>query len=168
MNEKILLVVMDGLGDRPLRELEDQTPLEAAEKPNLNKLARKGITGLMDSIGVGVMPGSDVATFALLGFNPEKVYFGRGPLEALGINFPLQKNDIALRANFATVDSKGLLIDRRVGRISDVGELCKAFDGLTIDKVKFCVKPSLNHRAVLALQGKGLSPKVSNSDPKKV
>ncbi|MBS3058660.1 MAG: phosphoglycerate mutase [Candidatus Diapherotrites archaeon] len=136
MPEKILLVVFDGLGDRPLRELEAQTPLEAAEKPNINRLARKGITGLMNTIGVGVMPGSDVAHFALLGFEPEKVYFGRGPLEALGIDYDLKKKDIALRLNFATVE-KGVF-----------------------------VKPNSEHRAVLVLEGKNLSPKVSATDSK--
>ncbi|MDO8646881.1 MAG: 2,3-bisphosphoglycerate-independent phosphoglycerate mutase [Candidatus Diapherotrites archaeon] len=166
MPEKILLIVMDGLGDRPLKQLEDQTPLEAAEKPNLNKLARKGITGLMNPCGVGVMPGSDVAQFAVLGFEPEKVYFGRGPLEALGVNFPLQKADIAFRVNFGTIDEKGIIVDRRAGRIASVIDFCKELDGVTIDKVKFCLKPTTGHRAVLVMQGKGLSPKVSNSDPK--
>jgi len=168
MASKILLIVMDGLGDRPLRQLEDQTPLEAAEKPNLNKLARKGITGLMNTCGVGVMPGSDVATFAVLGFEPEKVYFGRGPLEALGVNFPLQKNDIAFRVNFGAVDEKGIIIDRRAGRIASVAELCKELDGAVIDKVKFCLKHTVGHRAVLVMQGKGLSPKISASDPKAI
>ena len=166
MPEKILLIVMDGLGDRPLKQLEDQTPLEAAEKPNLNRLARKGITGLMNTCGVGVMPGSDVAQFAVLGFDPEKVYFGRGPLEALGINFPLQKTDIAFRVNFGTVDDIGIILDRRAGRIDSVKEFCAELDGLTVDKVKFVLKPVLGHRAVLVMQGKGLSPNVSNSDPK--
>src|SRR3989338_8577788 len=145
MLEKILLVVIDGLGDRPLRELEEQTPLEAAEKPNLNRLARKGITGLMNTIGVGVMPGSDTAHFAILGFDPEKVYFGRGPLEALGINFPLKNSEIALRINFATVDGKGFIVDRRAGRINDCSELCAALDGMVIDKVRFCLKPTVGH-----------------------
>ncbi|HIH21749.1 MAG TPA: 2,3-bisphosphoglycerate-independent phosphoglycerate mutase [Candidatus Diapherotrites archaeon] len=165
MPEKILLVVFDGLGDRPLRELEAQTPLEAAEKPNINRLARKGITGLMNTIGVGVMPGSDVAHFALLGFEPEKVYFGRGPLEALGIDYDLKKKDIALRLNFATVE-KGVVKDRRAGRLADCSELCKALDGLVIEKVKFFVKPNSEHRAVLVLEGKNLSPKVSATDSK--
>jgi 2,3-bisphosphoglycerate-independent phosphoglycerate mutase len=166
--EKILLIVLDGLGDRPLKELEGQTPLEAAEKPNLNRLARKGITGLMHTIGVGVMPGSDTAHFALLGFEPEKVYFGRGPLEALGIGFPLQKKDLAFRVNFATRDEKGLIADRRAGRINSVAEFCKELDGITIGKVKFFLKPSTGHRAVLVLRGKGLSKNVSGNDPKNI
>lgn len=168
MPARILLIVMDGLGDRPLRQLEDQTPLEAAEKPNLNRLARKGITGLMSTCGIGVMPGSDVATFAVLGFDPEKVYFGRGPLEAFGAGLSLGSNDVAFRVNFGTVDDKGVIVDRRAGRIASASDFCKELDGIVIDKVKFTLKHTVGHRAVLVMSGKGLSPKVSNSDPKAV
>ena len=82
---KLMLVVCDGLADRPVEELEGKTPLQYADYPNFDWFARNGICGIMDTIAPGVPPGSDTAHLALFGLDPFKVYSGRGPFEAFGI-----------------------------------------------------------------------------------
>lgn len=162
---KVLLVSLDGLGDRPIPELKGKTPLEAAKKPNLDRLAKEGITGLMNTVGVGVRPGSDTSHLCMLGYDPEEYYTGRGPIEAAGVGIQLQAGDIALRGNFGTVDGQGVIKDRRAGRILDVHALCEALNGLEIQGVKFVVKAGTGHRAAVVLHGKGLSSRVSEADP---
>ena len=110
--KKAILLIIDGLGDLPT----PKTPLQAAKKPNLDLLARKGITGMMSPVAKYVVPGSDVAHLNLLGYDPAIFYRGRGPLEALGLGLKLQDGDVAFRANFATY-AEGKITDRRAGRI---------------------------------------------------
>lgn len=162
LQKKAILVVCDGLGDLPVK---GKTPLQAARKPNINKLAREGATGLMHTLGRGVVPGSDTAHLALFGYDPKEFYCGRGPLEALGAGLRLQKGDIAFRANFATVKD-GKLVDRRAGRSSEgLAELAKGLDGIAIEDVKIILKHTVEHRLALILRGSGLSAKVSDVDP---
>lgn len=165
--KKIILVVLDGLGDRPCREFAGKTPLEAARTVNLDFMAKNGECGLVDPVGVGVRPGSDVAHFSLFGYDYSKEYVGRGPLEALGLGFALKKGDIALRANFGTVNEKGIIVDRRAGRIESVKELAQAITGREFHGVKMFVLPSVGHRAAVVLRGDGLSPSVCDGDPHK-
>jgi 2,3-bisphosphoglycerate-independent phosphoglycerate mutase len=163
---KILLIIFDGLGDRPLTELGHKTPLEAAPKPNLDWFAANGINGLLDPIAPGIRPGSDTSHLALFGYDPMKVYTGRGPFEAAGAGIELQKGDVAFRCNFATVDDKLTLTDRRAGRIREgTAELAEALDGLKLGRVKVVFRAGTEHRAALVLRGKGLSPKVTDTDP---
>ena len=113
---KILFIVLDGISDRPCPELGGLTPLAAAKKPVLDRLAREGICGIMDTIAAGVRPGSDTAHLALLGYNPYTCYTGRGPLEcAVGIT--MEPGMIGFRCNYATVSPEGIIRDRRAGRI---------------------------------------------------
>ncbi len=159
---KILLVVLDGISDRPT---EGKTPLQSADAPNLDRIASLGINGIMDPIAPGIRPGSDVAHLALLGYDPYEVYTGRGPLEAAGVGIHLKEGDIAFRCNFATMKD-GIIVDRRAGRIRDTMELTRAVqDGVQLDG-EFIFERSTGHRAVLVLRGAGLSPYVSDSDPK--
>ena len=163
---KILLIIFDGLGDRPVVELGHKTPLEAALKPNLDWFASNGTSGLLDPIAPGVRPGSDTSHLALFGYDPHEVYTGRGPFEAAGVGIELQPGDIAFRCNFASVDDKMRLTDRRAGRIREgTDELAKSLDGLKIGRVKVLFRAGTEHRAVLVFRGKGLSPKVSDTDP---
>ncbi len=163
---KILLIIFDGLGDRPVTELGHKTPLEAAPKPNLDWFAANGMNGLLDPIGPGIRPGSDTSHLALFGYDPREVYTGRGPFEAAGVGIDLQKGDVAFRCNFATVDEDMVLRDRRAGRIREgTEELAKALDGLKLGRVKVLFRAGTEHRAALVLRGKGLSPKVSDTDP---
>ncbi|GAI15971.1 unnamed protein product, partial [marine sediment metagenome] len=112
---KIVLLVIDGLGGLPSPET-GKTELESADTPNLDKLAAKGICGLIDPVSLGITPGSTPGHLALFGYNPVSFNIGRGVLEAMGIDFDLQPNDIAARGNFCTVDEAGLVTDRRAGQ----------------------------------------------------
>lgn len=163
---KILLVVCDGMADRPAETLKGMTPLEAAEVPNMDKLAREGQTGLMDVIAPGIVPGSDTAHLALLGYDPRAVYTGRGPFEAAGEGVEVRKGDVAFRCNFSTVDKGMNVTDRRAGRISKgTRELAAALNGMKIEDIQVIFREGVDHRAVLVLRGPGLSPKVTEVDP---
>ncbi len=163
--KKIVLIIMDGLGDRPNEEFSEKTALQAAYKPNINKLCRNSICGLMDPVKPGIRSGSDTSHLSILGYNPEKYYTGRGPFEALGLGMDLYPGDIAFRANYASV-SDGYVIDRRAGRIRDTEELSKSLS-MVIDDVTINVRSGTEHRAAVVLHGPGLSSMVSDSDPHK-
>jgi 2,3-bisphosphoglycerate-independent phosphoglycerate mutase len=163
---KGLMLIIDGLGDRPIEELGGLTPLEAADTPCFDMLATGGITGLMDPLSPGIRVGTDVGHLALFGYNPLKVYWGRGPIEAVGIGIDLNPGDVAFRCNFATVDENLIVVDRRAGRIRYTDELAEALDGMTLDGgVEVTFKPATEHRAVLVLSGERLSAEVTSSDP---
>ncbi len=172
MGRKIVLIVGDGMADRfdPDR---GETPLQAADVPNMDELARRGSTGLMDPIRAGVRPGSDTAHLALLGYDPFEVYPGRGPLEALGAGVEVRPGDVAFRCNFATVrEENGELIveDRRAGRISEdegTPELAEAVNEEVDLPVEFEFREAVGHRAVLVLRGEDLSADVTDADPKR-
>ncbi|HEY3282435.1 MAG TPA: 2,3-bisphosphoglycerate-independent phosphoglycerate mutase [Armatimonadota bacterium] len=163
---KGLLLIGDGLGDRRCPELDDQTPLEAAVKPNMDRLAAQGEVGLMDPISPGVRAGSDTAHLSMLGFDPYKCYTGRGPFEAMGIGLDVKQGDVAFRCNFGTVSDDFTITDRRAGRITEgTHELALAIDGMEIEGVKVLFKESVAHRAGMVLRGEGLGDKVSEIDP---
>ncbi len=166
---KGLLVVCDGLGDRPVPSLSGKTPLDYANTPNLDALARKGIQGLVDVIGPGIIPGSDAGHLSLFGYRHEEYYSGRGPFEALGLGMKLKPNDIAFRCNFATIDAMGTVADRRAGRyIDEAKELASAVNRITLTfrpRVGASFKASVEHRGVLVLSGSNLSDQVSETDP---
>ncbi|RJR32288.1 2,3-bisphosphoglycerate-independent phosphoglycerate mutase, partial [Candidatus Parcubacteria bacterium] len=165
---KTIIVICDGLPDRPLRVLAGKTPLEAAETPNLDKLAVDGISGMMHTVDVGVRPGSDTAHLAILGYDPYIYYTGRGPYECAGIGLEVLPGDVAFRANAGTVGSSGMVIDRRAGRISSTRKIIDCLGEIKIDGIEFIMKPGLSHRIGLIARGKGLSPKISDQDPHKV
>lgn len=165
---KILLIIIDGLGDKPISQLKNRTPLEAAETPNLDYLAQKGVCGLVDTFYFPEQqyPRSDTAHLALLGYDPSQDYLGRGPYEAAGIGMDLNQGEVALRANFGTVDENLKVVDRRAGRISKTQELVKALQGQKIKGVKFLIKKAYGHRAGIIMQSdQKLSAEISNGDP---
>lgn len=171
---KGMILIMDGLGDRPLKDLNYMTPLQAANTPNMDKMAEKGINGLMDSIKPGIIPGSDTAHISILGYDPYEVYTGRGPFEASGVGLNVIPGDIAFRCNFSTVDDNKIVTDRRAGRIRDgTKEIIDKLNEMVIEgyeDVEIIFKESTGHRAVLVLRstrGQGLSDAVSDADPKK-
>jgi 2,3-bisphosphoglycerate-independent phosphoglycerate mutase len=165
---KAMLVVMDGLGDRPVQELGGRTPLEAAHTPHLDTLAARGITGLMNALGVGLRPGSDTSHLAILGYDVERYYTGRGTIEVAGLGMDLEAGDVALRGNLGTVDDNLTVVDRRAGRITDTGPFVKDLDGLTYEGVTLKVRPGTGHRAGIILRGPGLSSRISDNDPHEV
>ena len=165
---KGIIFVIDGMGDRPVKELDDKTPLEAANTPYMNKMVEEGITGIMDTIRPGVRPGSDTAHLTLLGYDPYEVYTGRGPFEAAGVHVEVKPGDIAFRCNFATAEDDLTVIDRRAGRISSgTDEIADTINQMKLDdNVEVIFKESDAHRAVLVLRGEGLSDKITDADPK--
>lgn len=164
---KILVIIMDGLGDRAVKSLGYKTPLQCANKPNIDWFAANGTSGIMDVIAPGVRPGSDTSHLAILGYDPFEVYTGRGPFEAAGVGLVGKAGDVAFRCNFATVDDRMNVTDRRAGRINapDTTELARTLDGMSIGDVTAVVKEATEHRAVLILKGPGLSPYVTDADP---
>ncbi len=166
---KILCVICDGLGDRPLSKLEEKTPLQFADCPNFDWFAKKGLCGIMDAIAPGVPPGSDTAHLALLGHDPYQVYSGRGPFEAFGTGMDVRFGDVAIRGNFATVDDELKVIDRRAGRIKKgTYEIAKSLSEIKVEGVQIFFKEGTEHRATLLLRGEGLSSKVGDTDPHRV
>src|SRR5688572_6085383 len=114
---KIVLMVADGLGGLPMQP-GGKTELETAHTPNLDRLAQRGIQGASIPVLPGISPGSGPGHLGLFGYDPLKYLIGRGALEATGIGFELQNGDVAVRANFCTLDSTGNIVDRRAGRIA--------------------------------------------------
>src|SRR4030066_1218496 len=121
---KLVMVVMDGIGGLPVR---GKTELETAKTQNLNRFTPKAVCGLIDPISYGITPGSGPSHLALFGYDPFRYEIGRGVIEALGIGLTLSKDDLTARGNFATIDEKGVIVDRRAGRIPTEKnrEVCK-------------------------------------------
>ncbi len=160
---KTLLIISDGMGDRPSEQFRGKTALQATKHKNMDLLAKNGSTGVMDIIKPGTRPGSDTAHLSLLGYDPYKVYTGRGPLEAAGIGMDVIEGDVALRCNFATVKD-GKVIDRRAGR-QDFGleELAEAAT-MKIGDTEIIVKHSVSHRGALIIRGPGISDQITDTD----
>ncbi|MDH4300384.1 MAG: 2,3-bisphosphoglycerate-independent phosphoglycerate mutase, partial [Dehalococcoidia bacterium] len=166
---KIVLLVIDGLGGLPHPET-GKTELESATSPNLNRIAKDSICGLIDPVSPGITPGSAPGHLAIFGYDPLQYHIGRGVLEALGIDVELKAGDIAARGNFCTVDDEGIITHRRAGRISTDKNavLCRLLDDIGIEGVEISVLPVKEHRFVLILRGKGLSPELGDSDPQQI
>ncbi|MFC1860124.1 2,3-bisphosphoglycerate-independent phosphoglycerate mutase [Chloroflexota bacterium] len=168
-SSKIVLVIIDGLGGLPKPDT-GKTELETAHTPNLDKLAVEGVCGLSHPVSLGITPGSAPGHLALFGYNPVTYQIGRGVPEALGIDFNLQPNDVAVRGNFCSVDEKGVVTDRRAGRIptDKCAELCHLLDGQVIEGVTVYVRPVREHRFIVVFRGDNLGADVNDSDPQQV
>jgi len=170
---KLIFVAIDGMGDLPIKELSNKTPLEVAETPNMDALARAGKTGLLYTVKKGVAPESDVAVISLLGYDPFKYSTGRGVIEAAGVGLKMKDGDLALRCNFATLGDGKTILDRRVARslsTEEATELTKAVNKevkLTSYPATFEFRNTSGHRAVLLIRSKAkpLSSDITNSDP---
>lgn len=167
---KIVLILMDGLGGLP-REKDHLTELEAAETPNLDFLAKKGICGLHVPVSAGITPGSGPGHIGVFGYSPIKYQVGRGVIEALGIDFDLQTDDVAARGNFCTIDENDRVLDRRAGRISTEKnmELCNLLrENIKIPDVEVIVETVKEHRFLLVFRGKELSGDINDTDPQEI
>ncbi|MEP0826656.1 MAG: 2,3-bisphosphoglycerate-independent phosphoglycerate mutase [Nitrososphaera sp.] len=171
---RLVYVLLDGIGDLPHPTLNDLTPLEAAYTPNLDSLARNGVMGRVISVGKGIAPQSDIAVFNMLGYSfKDGSYVGRGVIESIGCNIDFRDGDLALRGNFATVDDRLKILDRRAGRIISIQEaraVCKTLR----ENIKFsdkdasvALEPTVAHRVVIRLRHAKmkLSDKITNTDP---
>lgn len=165
---KAAIVVIDGIGDRPLKKLGSKTPLEAARRRNLDYIASRAINGLLYPVAPGIRPGSDTAHLSILGYDALSSYTGRGPFEAAGAGIKVKPGDIALRCNFATVDDNLVVLDRRAGRKIPQEEkevLEKVINEIELEEAEIIFKSTLDHRGALVLRGKNLSDRISDTDP---
>lgn len=170
--KKLLYVVLDGLGDRPIKALGDKTPLEAAETPRMDKLAGSAKSGYVYTVGEKIAPESDIAVISILGYEADKYYTGRGPLESYAAGLEVKDGDLAYRVNFATKEpSSRKIIDRRVGRNLTTEE-ATILSGEINKKVKlkgasFVFKNTVGHRGVLVIrrQKGSLKAEITNTDP---
>lgn len=167
-SSKIVLLVADGLGGLPMRP-GGKTELETARTPNLDACARDGVCGLSLPVLPGITPGSGPGHLSLFGYDPLEYRIGRGILEALGINFQVGSQDVAIRGNFITLEN-GLIKDRRAGRPTT--DRCKAMVAkmrqVKIPGVEVFVEPVKEHRFVAVFRGEGLGDKVNDTDPQAV
>jgi 2,3-bisphosphoglycerate-independent phosphoglycerate mutase len=166
---KIILLVIDGLGGLPSPET-GRTELGEANTINLDRLAADGLCGMTVPVALGITPGSGPGHLALFGYDPLKYRVGRGVLEALGIDFDLRKEDLAARGNFCTVDARGLITDRRAGRITTetCDALCEDLSAVTLPGVEVFVRPVREHRFLLVLRGRDLAEGVADTDPQRL
>jgi 2,3-bisphosphoglycerate-independent phosphoglycerate mutase len=166
---KLALVVLDGLGDLATPQQSRLTPLEAAATPNLDALAKDSAQGRMIPVAPGITPGSGPGHLALFGYDPVEFQVGRGVIEALGLGMELKPGDVAARANFCTMDAKGIVTDRRAGRIPT--EACEKLCAMLSAKVKklgdaeVIIKAGKEHRFVVVFRGKGIEGPLTDADP---
>lgn len=168
-DSKIILLVLDGLGGLPM-EHGGKTELEAAETPNLDRVAAESDLGMSRPVAAGVSPGSGPGHLGLFGYDPLEFIVGRGVLSALGVGFELGENDLAARINFATLDEDGTISDRRAGRIpSEKGEELVALlnEKVSLGGVKFFITHEKEYRAVVVFRGEDLSGPLSDTDPQR-
>ena len=167
-SSRIVMLVVDGLGGLPHPDTR-LSELETAITPNLDRLSNESACGLTVPVLPGVAPGSGPGHLALFGYDPLKYLIGRGALEALGIEVDLKEGEVSARGNFSTVDSQGILVDRRAGRIpSEITiPLCRDLNEIQVDGVDLSVYPVEGYRFVLHLRGEGLSDMVTGTDPQR-
>ncbi|MDH3716638.1 MAG: 2,3-bisphosphoglycerate-independent phosphoglycerate mutase [Planctomycetota bacterium] len=165
-DSKIVMLVADGLGGLP-QQPGGLTELETASTPNLDELARRGVSGSSIPVKPGISPGSGPGHLGLFGYDPLQYVIGRGALEATGIGFELQDNDVAIRCNFCSLDASGKITDRRAGRIptEESAPLAERLRAVSIPGVQIFVEPVKEHRFVVVLRGDGLGGDVDDTDP---
>ena len=163
---KIVLLVLDGLGGLS-RAGDGKTELDAARTPNLDRLAAQGNLGLADPVAPGITPGSGPGHLGLFGYDPLQYRIGRGVLEAVGIDLEMTERDLAARGNFCTVDTRGVITDRRAGRIPTeaCARLTPLLEKIGIPGVELIVRPVREHRFVVLFRGEGLEEGLSETDP---
>jgi 2,3-bisphosphoglycerate-independent phosphoglycerate mutase len=168
-NAKLVLLVLDGLGDIATKEQNYLTPLEAATTTNLDALSKNSAQGRMIPVAPGITPGSGPGHLGLFGYDPLEFQVGRGVIEALGLGMELKPGDVCARANFATLDTKGIVTDRRAGRIPT--EKCEKLCALLSAKIKkigdteIIIKAGKEHRFVVVFRGAGLEGPLTDADP---
>jgi 2,3-bisphosphoglycerate-independent phosphoglycerate mutase len=165
-DNKIVLLVMDGLGGLPI-EPGGPTELEAADTPNMDRLAAEGMLGQTTPIRPGITPGSGPAHLALFGYDPVHHEIGRGVLESVGVGLYVHKGDVAARGNFITLDAAGNITDRRAGRIpsDESAPLVERLKTISIPGVQTDVRQVREYRFAVVMRGEGLNPEIDDTDP---
>ena len=161
-----LLLIIDGMGDRPIIELGDKTPLQAAKLPVLDTLAKEGQCGIADPVKPGIVATTVLGTLAILGYDPLKYSIARGVIEAYGNGMKIMPGDVAFRGNWSTLDDQGKIVDRRAGRIREgTKELASSLCNLKVGDVTVDVSAGTEHRVAVVLRGGRLGDCLSGSDP---
>ncbi len=170
--KKIIYIILDGIADQALKELDNKTPLEAALTPQMDRLAQKGITGMVYPMGKNIVPQSDTAVISILGYDYQRYYTGRGPLEAFAEGVPMSAGNLALRVTFACVEPDGVTLkDRRMGRnltSDEASALAQEINAkVSLSNATFEFKHTVGRWGVLVIRGmhSKLSGWVTNTDP---
>jgi 2,3-bisphosphoglycerate-independent phosphoglycerate mutase len=168
-SNKIVLLVMDGLGGLPI-EVGGPTELETARTPNMDRLASEGVLGQVTPIRPGITPGSGPAHLALFGYDPLEYEIGRGVLESVGVGLQVGRRDVAARGNFCTLDEQGNISDRRAGRIAteEAIPLVESLKKITIPGVSTEVRHVKEYRFAVVMRGDNLNPDIDDTDPQQV
>ena len=170
----MIYVLLDGVGDLPHPDLDGKTPLEAANTPTLDKIARNGAIGEVISVGKGIAPESDIAVFNMLGYKFKHAdYVGRGVIEAIGVGIDFRDGDLALRGNYSTLNDENVIIDRRAGRHiekEDADGIAKEIvENIKISSpdISVVVAPTIGHRVTVRIrkESQKLSSRITNTDP---
>lgn len=171
MDNTIIYVILDGVGDTPVPDYGNRTPLDVAKTPNLDAYTKRGSMGSLYTVGRGIAPESDAGVFSLLSYDPTKLDLSRGVVEALGSGLDFKNGDLALRCNFATVENN-MILDRRAGRDVTTDEARELVEAVNNDStlkgmVDFKLQATIGHRCALVFRsGKSkFSDAVSNLDP---
>ncbi|KAI8970500.1 2,3-bisphosphoglycerate-independent phosphoglycerate mutase-domain-containing protein [Pilobolus umbonatus] len=172
MKSKLLMFLIDGLGDVSVPERGSKTPLQLANTPWLDQLAENGLNGLLDPVEPGSACGSDTAHMSILGYNPRKNYKGRGAFECMGAGLDMNPGDIAFKCNFAYVDEKDIVKYRRADRhFEGIGPiLCHYLDGIKLPSFpnhEISVKYAIEHRCGIRVRGPNLTDTITGTDPLK-
>ena len=165
---KLVLLVLDGVGDIATAATGYRTPLEAAATPNLDELAQASALGRMTPVLPGVTPGSGPGHLGLFGYDPAVFRVDRGVIEALGLGMDLKMGDVAARANFCTLDAEGIVTDRRAGRIGTGLNrvLCEKLGAIgRIGDTEVIVRHGRSHRFVVVFRGGEIAGPLADSDP---
>ncbi|MCM8782197.1 MAG: phosphoglycerate mutase, partial [Candidatus Omnitrophica bacterium] len=149
---KYIILVGDGMADRPLKELDGKTPLEASRTPNMDYIVKNGQIGRAITIPSGMEPASDVANLSILGYDPKRYYCGRGPLEAANMDLELGEFDIAFRCNLITA-SGDVMADYSAGHISSKeAEVLVKFLNQELGKDHLIFYPGVSYRHLMVLK----------------
>ena len=169
--KKLVLLVLDGVGDIRHPDNDYRTPLDAAKSPNLDELASRSAMGRIIPVDYGITPGSGPAHLGLFGYDPREVEIGRGVLEVVGMGMDLRPGDVAARVNFCTVKD-GVVVDRRAGRPETEVSAQKVKllqEGIQrIEDVELVIEPGKGHRFGVIFRGPGLSEGVTDTDPHEI
>jgi 2,3-bisphosphoglycerate-independent phosphoglycerate mutase len=173
-DSKIVMLVMDGVGDIPHPDFDFKTPLEAAKTPNMDKLTEKSVLGRIVPVHYGITPGSGPGHLGLFGYDPRNYTLGRGVMEALGLDIQMFPSDVAARGNFVTMDKDGIILNRRGGKGEEARlttEESTERVALLSEKVKkilsieILLTPGLDHRFVAVFRGREMRANMTDADP---
>jgi 2,3-bisphosphoglycerate-independent phosphoglycerate mutase len=168
---KAIIIIVDGMADLPISRLGGSTPLKVADAENMNYLASIGSSGIMEPSETNNILGSDFAALSILGYDPEKYYTGRGPLEAAGAGINMNKWDLAFRCNICQICPERTILNEKAElpkeEILCLEERIRIACSKELKDVELLFKHTLGFRGALLLRGHGLTPNIVTTQPKR-